>query len=239
MKRILLDFIGLFYLFYFIYLLFIYYFIFYFILFYFILLYYLLFSEESLKCVTDEESFSVFEHVKEPNKSVLGYLACFASHLSEFSSTTGVKDSDLASVLSPCVLRCPYSDVNEMISAAEKQTGFVLGLLDAAKGGIIVSEDFKRSLERVKMLKSNEDEKVIHINVTEEHKDNVEDKKGDEDKKIDAEENKGNEVKNEENGKENEVNNDFDDLDDVPPPLPSMPAPPIPTCPPPPIPDMF
>lgn len=195
--------------------------------------------------MTDEESFIVYEQLKEPNKSVLGYLACFASHLSEFASSTGVKDSDLASVLSPCVLRCPYTDVNEMISAAEKQTGFVLGLLDAAKIGIISSDDFARSLERVKTMKNNDAEKVIHINSTENDEGN------NDNHESDNEIHKGNNEIHNGNGISHEIDvsvildldNDNDggddDDDDIAPPMPSKPAPPIPTCPPPPIPDMF
>ena len=107
-------------------------------------------SEESVKCCTGDEAFNVFNQLKEPNKSVLGYLACFVSHVSTFAAETGVNDNALASVFSPCIMKCPYTDVKEMIAATEKQTFFVLGLLNAASSGLITSEEFKLSLAKTK-----------------------------------------------------------------------------------------
>ena len=113
---------------------------------------FVIYSEEAIKCCNDEEAFKVFNQLKEPNKSVLGYLACFVSHVSTFAAETGVNDNALANVFSPCIMKCPYTDIKEMIAATEKQTFFVLGLLDAAKNGLITSEEFKLSLANAKHI---------------------------------------------------------------------------------------
>ena len=113
----------------------------------FILLLLLLFyySEDALKCSTDEESFKIYESIPEPNKSVVGYIACFIAHLSKFADSTGVNDAAIANVFAPCLMRCPYTNVQEMIAATEKQAFFVLGLMDATKS-LITSEPFSKTL---------------------------------------------------------------------------------------------
>lgn len=199
-------------------------------------------SEEAIKCCDYDQSVKVFNQLKEPNKSVLGYLVCFVSHYSEFSADTGVKDSDLANVFSPCIMKCPYTDVNEMIAATEKQTDFVLGLLDAVKNGLIPQDNFNKSLEKVKLLKTgneneNADPDEIEIVCGESIKSEVETEK--EREFIISNKDKEHNIKIEkENVKEENVNDDHGG-ETSPPPLPSCPPPPLPSCPPPPLPKEF
>lgn len=106
-----------------------------------------IFSEEAIKCCTDTESGEIYKKLPEPNKSVVEYLSHFLHYMSTHSATTKMNDNALANMFSSCIMKCPYVDIKEMISASEKQSYFLLGLMDAASSCLIPNDLFQKSVK--------------------------------------------------------------------------------------------
>lgn len=108
--------------------------------------------EQALKCEIDDEAFALYEKIEEPSKSLIGFICHFLSFLAQddIRSVTMMNDANLASVFAPCFMKCPYTDVNQMLAAQEKQSNCVLALLDAAKNKLIPDPGFAKVLEASK-----------------------------------------------------------------------------------------
>lgn len=105
--------------------------------------------EDALRCEVDDEAHKLYERLEEPAKSLVAYIAHFLAHMAQDAvrARTMMNDANIASVFAPCFMKCPYADVNQMLAAQEKQTNFVLALLDAAKNKLIPDPGFERTLE--------------------------------------------------------------------------------------------
>lgn len=102
----------------------------------------------------------MYKKLPEPNKSIVEYLSHFLHYMSTHSAATNMNDNALANIFSSCIMKCPYVDIKEMISASEKQSFFLLGLMDAASSGLIPNDLFQRS---VKLCLSESHEKEEEV----------------------------------------------------------------------------
>ena len=110
--------------------------------------------EDALKCDIDEEAMKVFERIEdESTKDLIAFVIHFLAHLSQddIRSKTLMNDANLASVFAPCFMKCPYTDVNQMLAAQERQSNCILAFIDAAKSKMLPDPGFEKVLENSKI----------------------------------------------------------------------------------------
>lgn len=110
--------------------------------------------EDALKCDIDEEAMKVFERIEdETTKDLMAFIIHFLAHLSQddIRAKTLMNDANLASVFAPCFMKCPYTDVNQMLAAQERQSSCILAFIDAAKSKMLPDPGFEKVMENSKL----------------------------------------------------------------------------------------
>jgi len=74
---------------------------------------------------------SVFEEIPEPNKTLVGFIIKFLQFMNDegFIRYTMMNSPNLASMLAPCLINCPYEDLSKRLISAEKEKNFIMELI--------------------------------------------------------------------------------------------------------------
>ena len=77
------------------------------------------------------EAIKVFEEIPEPNKTLVGFIIKFLQFMNgeQFINYTMMNAPNLAAMLTPCLVVCPYEDLSKQLICAEKEKSFILELI--------------------------------------------------------------------------------------------------------------